>query len=305
MKEIEKEWDPALLQANTTILEGQSLSPKELVEACQIVPFFSPKRLVLVFNLLQRFEPKKEQPIDEKEVERFASALKEIPQTTILVLIEEKISEGNPLFNMIKSGAQVKSFPLLKGEQLHNWIRRRVTSKGGSISPEAVTLLAEIGGENLWNLANEIEKLLLFTQGKTIKEKDVYELVSSAYEITIFRLIDALLQGKAPEAGRWLHYLLLKGVKPPYILVMLSRQLRLIVQTKELLSQRVPLPEIRNRLGISGYALDQTLNQAKGYTFERIKEVYHRILETDLAIKTGRREEELALDLLLIELSRI
>jgi len=305
LKRIKSEWETSLLEANTTSLEGQSLTLNELVAACQTAPFFCPKRLVIISGLLSRFEPKRGQLTNEEEAERFASALKGVPESTVLVLIEDRLSEDNPLFYKLKPIVQVKSFPPLKGSQLHAWIRRRVNQGGGDISSKAVRLLTEIAGENLWTLSREIEKLLLFAQDRVIEEEDVKELVSSAYEVSIFRLIDALLQGQTAEAGRWLHHMLQRGAKPPYILTMLARQLRLLVQAKELWGQRLSNREVRDRLGLSGYALERTLTQAKGYTSERIKEIYQRLLETDLAIKTGKWEGKLALDLLLMELSRI
>jgi DNA polymerase III delta subunit len=53
----------------------------------------------------------------------------------------------------------------------------------------------------------------------------------------------------------------------------------------------------------SSYALDKTLNQAKLYDFEGVKRAYGRLLETDLAIKTGQYGDKLALELLVTELA--
>ncbi|GAI25075.1 unnamed protein product [marine sediment metagenome] len=51
---------------------------------------------------------------------------------------------------------------------LRQWIQRHVTEQGGSISPQAVNLLAKRIGGNLWIMANEINKLILFTSGRRI-----------------------------------------------------------------------------------------------------------------------------------------
>ena len=52
----------------------------------------------------------------------------------------------------------------------------------------------------------------------------------------------------------------------------------------------------------SPFILRRTLQQASRYTLPRLKEVYHKLLETDLAIKTGRYDAELALNILIAEL---
>jgi DNA polymerase-3 subunit delta len=44
------------------------------------------------------------------------------------------------------------------------------------------------------------------------------------------------------------------------------------------------------------------LEQAARYSMPRIKQVYQQLLDTDIAIKTGKYTEELALNILIAEL---
>jgi DNA polymerase-3 subunit delta len=84
---------------------------------------------------------------------------------------------------------------------------------------------------------------------------------------------------------------------------MLSRQVRLIVQARELRRLGKPEAEIQNKLGLtSEFSLRKTLEQAQSYRLERLREVYNKLLETDLSIKTGKYEGGLALNLLIAEL---
>jgi DNA polymerase III delta subunit len=53
----------------------------------------------------------------------------------------------------------------------------------------------------------------------------------------------------------------------------------------------------------SGYALDKALSQARLHDFERVRRAYDRLLETDVAIKTGQYTDKLALELLVTELA--
>ncbi|MBC8429359.1 MAG: hypothetical protein H8D89_00120 [Dehalococcoidia bacterium] len=116
-------------------------------------------------------------------------------------------------------------------------------------------------------------------------------------------MVDAILDFKAGIAEQLLEQLLQRGASPAYLLVMLSRQARMIVQAKELRRQRKSDVEIQNRLGLtSGFALRKTLEQAQRYPLERLKEVYHKLLEADLSIKTGKYEGGLVLNLLIAEL---
>lgn len=304
--------DQSLLVANTTILDGQQVTLNQLRAVCETVPFLAEKRLVIVQGLLGRFEPegksrrrRKVAPLVKKEPEdkSFADCLTKIPDCTVLVLIDGKIKGGNPLFKQLSSRAEVRSFPILKEDRLRQWIKGGVTEQGATISPEAVDLLAKLVGGNLWIMTNEISKLALFTLGRRIEVEDIKAIVSLAQETSVFAMVDAILDFKAGIAEQLLEQLLERGVSPAYLLVMLARQVRMIVRARELRRQRRPEVEIQDRLGLtSEFALRKTLDQAQRYPMERLREVYNKLLETDLSIKTGKYDGELALNLLIAEL---
>jgi len=152
-------------------------------------------------------------------------------------------------------------------------------------------------------MANEIDKLALFASGRRIEEEDVKLVVSYAQEANVFAMVDAVLEFRAGVAEQLLQKLLQRGAAPAYLLVMLSRQVRMIVRVKELRNQRKSEMEIQDKLGLtSEFALRKTSEQAGRYSLARLKEVYHRLLEADLSIKTGKYDAELALNILIAEL---
>jgi len=115
--------------------------------------------------------------------------------------------------------------------------------------------------------------------------------------------VDAIIEFKAELAEQLLQQLLQRGAAPAYLLTMLSRQVQMIVRARELRKQRKSKIEIQNKLGLTAdFALRRTLEQASRYSLPRLKEVYHHLLETDLSIKTGRYDAELALTILVAEL---
>jgi DNA polymerase-3 subunit delta len=122
-------------------------------------------------------------------------------------------------------------------------------------------------------------------------------------QANVFGMVDAIIEFKSEMAVQLLQQLLQSGSPPAYLLVMLSRQVRMIVIAKELRKQRKPQIEIQNKLGLtSEFALRKTLEQASRYSLPRLREVYRQLLEADLSIKTGRYEGELALNILVAEL---
>jgi len=303
------DWE--MLATSTTNLEGQHLTLSELRNKCGAAPFLSSHRLVIVNGLLGRFEVKQSKPRSGKgksgnglgEWEDLDSYIKQMPETTVIVLIDEEVKGSNPLLKKISPLAEVKTFPLLRGKDLKEWIRQRVKKEGGDITPQAVDLLAELIGGDLWAMDGEIRKLLLYNQARSISVDDVRQLVSHVQEASIFALVDAVAEGRTESAQRILHRLYDEGVAPTYILVMITRQFRLIAQARDL-GKGLSRLQIQDRLGLKqSYVVDKTLSQAKLYDFEDVKRAYDKLLETDLAIKTGKYSDKLALELLVTELA--
>ena len=304
--------DQTLLATNTTTLDGQQLTLDQLKTVCETAPFLAERRLVIVNGLLERFEPKSRPRRQSKtrhnsnqqdEYKAFGSYIAQIPDSTILVLIDGPIKSNNPMLRELSPKAEVKSFPLLKNDRLRQWIGQRVKQEEGSISAEAVNLLAKLIGSDLWSMASEITKLVLFASGRRIEEEDVKQLVSHSQEANVFAIVDAILESRAGVAEQLLQRLLEGGAAPAYLLVMLSRQARMIVRAKELRNQRKTEAEIQDKLGLaSEFALRKVLEQADRYPMRHIIEVYHKLLETDLSIKTGKYDGELALNLLIADL---
>ena len=315
LEEIKKgTGDQALLAANTTILDGQQVTLDRLRAVCETLPFLAEKRLVIIKGLLERFEPggksgrrKKITRVTnhQNEYKSLGAYISQLPDSTVLVLIDVRVTSKNPLFSGLSPKAKVKSFPLLRGAKLCQWIQGQVKEEGGTISPQAIDLLARLVGGDLWVMASEIDKLILFTSDRHIEEEDVRLLVSHAQQASVFVMVDAILESRAGLAGQILHQLLQRGASSAYLLTMLSRQFRMIVRVKGLKKQGKAETEIRSRLGLTAdFTWNKTVGQAERYPLGRIKEVYRKLLETDLSIKTGRYDGELALNILIAELCR-
>jgi len=303
--------DQETVAANTTNLDGQRLTLGELRNKCYTAPFLSLHRLVVVEGLLGRFEVKQSRPRSRKgrsgdglgEWEGLDSYIRQMPETTVLVLVDGDVKSQNPLLTRLSKVGQVKSFPLLRGSELKRWVRKRVKEGGGDIASQALDVLAELIGGDLWAMDGEIQKLLLYSQKRPIGEDDVRRLVSCIQEANIFALVDAVAEGRIESAQRILHRLYDDGVPPTHILTMITRQFRLIALAGGL-GKGLSRLQIQDRLGLkAGYGLDKALSQARLYDSERVKRAYDKLLETDLAIKTGQYSDKLALELLVTELA--
>jgi DNA polymerase-3 subunit delta len=304
-----------MLASNTSQLDGGRLQPADLLAPCSTIPFLGSHRLVIVEGLLGRFEsPRGKERRREGKSSResvapwktLPAALPDLPDTTTLVFVDGKVSPGNPLLRLLAPLGEVREFPLLRQRAVPEWIGRRARSMGLSVSPAAVALLADLIGNDLRALSQELEKLGTYAQGRPITEDDVRLLVSASREASVLAMVDAVVEGRSSVAIRLLEQLQNEGAAPTYLLNMITRQYRHLIMAKELLLARLSAEEIGRRLGIaSDFALRKVLEQTARYSLPPLEAAYRRLLEADAAIKRGIYGDELALELLLEELSRI
>ncbi|KTB47739.1 DNA polymerase III, delta subunit [Dehalogenimonas alkenigignens] len=299
--------DTALLADATTLFEGARVKAAEFKLTVDALPFLTPCRLVIVTGLLSRFQPAGGQVNKAsrlEEADTFSAAVRAAPPTTAIILIEPELNRRNPLFAGLADILEVHEFPVLDRSGLKAWIGSRVSLCGGAIAPGAINLLAQYVGADLWALSGEIEKLRLFAGSRPITEADVKTLVGYTGEASIFNLVDAVIECRLKPAVESLEALKAGGLPAGYALSMMSRQLRLIILYLDLKSRGEKEIEIRRRLGLTAdFVWRKTAAQAARFSFSRAAVAYRRLLETDLAIKTGRMEESAAVDLLVAELA--
>ena len=295
-----------LRDVNVNVLSGGELTMNELEAICNTVPFLSEQRLVIVEGLLSRFEgrePSASNGGPARDWDRLPEYLDTVPSTTTLVFVDGRLRDNNSLLRKLRAVARVETFPLPRGSQLSDWIRQRVAANEAEIESRAVGALVELVGSNLRVLDSELEKLTSYCWGRPIRDEDVRDLVAYAREANIFAAVDAALEGRSGPAIRLIRQLLDAGDSPGHVLSLLARQVRLLLLAKELRASRLDGGEMGRRLGLSGYPLRKTLEQEPSFSRERLVDIHHHLLETDLSIKTGLLDEEVALEVLVADIA--
>ena len=291
---------------------GDDIGFQDLVDACNTVPFMGERRMVIVEDLLQRFDGVKlggdGGDGDAAYARKLLDYLPHLPSTTRLLFVEnKKLRRNNPI---LKGAAElensyVREFAKPEGRALQDWIRQRAQSKGVSITGRGAALLASFVDQDLRRLDKELQKLAGFVNyARAITAEDVQEMVGASYEANIFELVDSLGMRQGRRALEHLHRLFADGAHELYILTMIARQVRLIIAVKELAElERLQPKEIRRELGISHqFIVDKLLQQSRQFDMHRLETLQRHVLEVDQGLKTGRIESPLALELLVLEI---
>jgi len=302
---------PDMADLNTIRLDGRKTTLSELQHACDTVPFLAPRRLVIVDSLLGRPGArggKRAKPQNDY-LQGVLLYLDQIPETTDLVLMEEvRVKRGHPLHSKLQSlvksnQASIELCERKRGSELVRWIEARIRAKGGQITRDTTQELMRTVGDNLRLLDQELEKLVAYTAGKRpISPEDVQLLVPLARREKIWDMVDALGEGRGRRAIASLHRLLDDGDHPLYVLAMIVRQYRILLQVKDLTARGLRSSAIAKELKLRDFVVEKMVRQARRYSLPQLEAIYARLLATDLAIKTGQMDAVLALDVLVAEL---
>ena len=313
--------DRAMAELNTTFLDGRNLTLGELHHNCDAIPFMADRRMVIVDGLLSRLAPGRRRKGRESSegdepawkrafLEELAAYLPVLPPTTRLFFMEsKKLPPSHPILKLAGTKAEGKTgyielFMPPKDWELPGWIHERARGKGGNFDHKAAARLVQLVGPNLRLLDLEIDKLLLYADGRSVDTDDVQLLVSRARETNIFDLVDAVGRRQTGSALRLLHGLLDDGEPPLRLFGMVARQVRILIQVSELRDQGLTQQEITARLKLHPFVVKKGLAQARNFDMAQLEAAHRHLVETDWSIKTGRAEPVLALDMLVVDLAR-
>jgi DNA polymerase-3 subunit delta len=262
-------------------------------DALKSSSMFREKKLLILKNLFS----------NQKAENDFLKNLKEISKSKEIILIYEKeIDEKSPLAKELKKEAKFQKFELLEGERLKNWVKREFQKYQVKISNEAIEMLINYVGSDLWQMENEIKKLVNFCDKKEIKTKDIELLVKPKIETDIFKTIDAIAAKNKKRALFLIKEHLQVGDSPTYLLAMINFQFRNLLVIRDLIERGKSLTDILRELDLHPFLIKKIYFLAKKFSLEDLKKIYQKIFEVDLNIKTGKIDPETALDLLITEI---
>ena len=295
LKELIEEYKKVHKNALTLkSFEEENLNFDEIKNEAKISSIFQEKKLIIFKDVLSLL----------KNEPRFMGLLNDLQKSDdIVVFLEEKDFKGkNELIKFLMKNAKSQEFQPLNNDKLKNWVKKEFSKFKTEINDKALDKLIDFAGSDLWQLSNEIKKLVNFKPQGRIELKDVGDLVRPNIELDIFKTIDAIASKNKKIALFLVHKHLEKGANPVYLLSMINFQFRNLLIVKDLIEKNLPYYSILKIARMHPFVMRKTYQQADRFTFQEIKKIYQKIFQVDLAMKTGKISTDSALDLFLSEL---
>lgn len=300
LKELEQSFANANFgDMNINKFDGGGLTFDQLIRSATAVPFLADKRLIIISNFLRDGDQNLRQYLTDNT--------NQIPDSSEVILVEEgEINKNLGLYKRLLKMKSVQHFPLRKGYELEKWLQEYGRKENISISFSAIKKLIATAGNNSWRLTNELAKLDLYRKAENkseIDEADIDEMVESEHDQNIFDFIDALGARNARLALKYLQNLFAGGKNENYILTMIVYQFRNMLLIQDLIVRGVKRNQISAQSELHPFVVGKTIRVLNNYEMPLLKRIYHRLMQTDIDIKTGRVDPRLALEKLLADLT--
>jgi len=233
-----------------------------------------------------------------------AYARKPARNATLVLLTEGLKTNEQPLKALVKVVAHV-SCPAPREHEVPHWCVQRARRHGKRMTLATARRLVDLAGTNLGQLDGHIRSLAVFVaQRSSISSDDVDGLVGGDHARRAWEISDAVLQRDAAAALRALDRLVREpGDGHLAVIPALSGRMSEAFAAKRLSESGQSPAEIARRLRRHPYFVKRLLESTNHLSYGAFADVFSRLLEADLEIKTlPNRERRWVLERLLLDL---
>ena len=282
-------------------LDAPPATGDDAVAACNSLGFFSAEARLVVVQMVDKWKA--------ADVKAVATYLESPAPGTVLALVAEELKADAPLAKAVAKVGQVLAFSVVK-RQLTQWVAEQFKLAGARAEPEACAALVHLAGEDLHQLANEVEKLATWAGGEPIGEREVEALVVALAETPTFALTDAWAQRDAARTLEASETIFEREGRPrrdtaPRLAGALANHVGRVRQCQRLAAEGVRPRDAAGKLRMHPFYAEKVFAQAGNFSQDELRDAVVRLAELDLALKgKSRVQPDLELQRALVDLSR-
>lgn len=279
---------------NLHYFEGKGIQPGEVIDLAETMPFLSERR-VLVLENSEFFKHGGEQ---------LAEYLASPAQTAFFVFVEPAADKRSKLYKAVQAKGRVIECNTQDEAVLKRWILEFLKKENKKITERDLDFFLEKTGTNMENIRGELEKLMCYCLGRdVVTARDIEEICVRQVNNQIFDMINAVA-AKRQKRAMELYYDLLTLKEPPMrILYLITRQFNMLLQVKELKNKGYDANTIGTRVGLAGFIARKYVEQAAKFKESDLRKALVDCVETEEAVKTGRMNDILSVELLIVKYS--
>lgn len=279
---------------NFSAFTGKDINPKEIIDLAETLPFFAERRVILIEN----------SGFFKNSCEDLAEYLPQTAPATHFIFVEEEVDKRGKMYKAVKNAGKIVEFATQSEELITRWILSRLKKEGKNITGNVMQLFLSKTGTDMGNIDRELEKLICYTlERDVITAEDVEAIATEQTANKIFDMVNAIAEHNQ-RAALDMYYDLLTLKEPPMrIMYLILRQFQILLNIRDMAGKGLDNQTMAQKAGIPPFAVRRNVTQAKGFTIAQLKEALKEGVELEEAVKTGRMDDRMAVELLIMKYS--
>lgn len=301
-----KEADPQ--GGGLVYIDGETASFRNVNEAVSAPSLFSGKRMIVIerifANKSKSVFPELLDYLKQKESSKSGE-----DGSSIIIFWDDISGESrkkDKFFQFLTKQKLVQEFKPLSGTAATEWLREKADKSGVRIQKQAAGALASLCGGDLWRMKGELDKLAAYKKGiagplgeAEIELQDVEETVRGVFDENIFALTDAISQRNKGLALELLEKEMDTGVPESYLLHMIERQFRILLQIRQGLDQGLSSRKLISQLKLHPFVVQKCLLQVRNFSLPVLSRLFQKTVSMDKSVKSGKIDVKTAVTLLI------
>ena len=279
---------------NFSRFEGKEAQVPALIDLAETMPFFAEHRVILV----------EDSGFFKNAAPQLAEYLPDMPETTCMIFIEKEVDKRSKTYKSLKDIGRMVEFKTPDEKMLTRWVLTVLQKNGKKLTQPTMQLFLEKAGNSMGNIDRELEKLICYVGDREIIQMDdVEEICTGQTENRIFDMIHMMAEKRQKEALE-LYYDLLALKEPPMrILFLLVRQFNILLQVKTMVAAGMEQNQIADRAGLRSFTIRRYRSEAGHFSVQKLKEALRDCARAEKDVKTGRLDDRLSVELILVKYS--
>lgn len=301
---IKKVVDKEFLDLNFIKIDGLTSTFDEIENACETLPFFGDKKVVLVYraNFLKD-KPDKEGAKTYTEILKY---INDLPQHTILIMYylfndKRDTPKKNKKLSTLDKYVKVVHCDKLKKDKYYKKIEDIFKENGRTIGKVQLKYFADKVQNNFDIIKREIDKLDCYALGRELTKEDIDKLIPNKSEDDIFDLVEYISLRKVEKAIDLLDELLFKADQHMLIISSIENHFKRLYEIKTYLLKGKKLEFFMSKYRLPQFVCEKLMNQASKFSLKQLNQLIKVCVNTEIKLKSSTTDKQMEMELMLFK----
>lgn len=286
---------------NLTVYADGQPDEAEIISMAETLPFFSDRRVIRLDG----------SGLFKRTADLLPDYLKSIPDYLYMIFTEDEADKRGRMYKAVRKYGAVIEFGEQPESVLSAWVLRILKENGLNIRKSSMEYLLSRTGPDMTHIRLETDKLVHYCAAdperthNEVTREDIDACITERTENRIFEMVSAVTERRIRDALSLYADLLALKEPPMRILFLIAQEYGRLLIIKEMDLAGTSVNEIATAARMPPFAVRKSLRLARACDGGFLKERLADCAEAEEAVKTGRMNDRLAVELILTVQKRI